>query len=147
VDANKNRRLLTETELLQLFESSETELSVAEEKLGELAGQIFDGIYEPLSFARMVKEGKFEASTAVVDGEPVFVLIHTRNALGWLNVEGIASLKKSSLRLAFSAAEAIARHYGCPAVQFVTKLRALFNYGRQHDYKSVGVIMCKGISA
>jgi hypothetical protein len=140
---NKQRRLLTETELLTIVESNESELFRAEEQLGEIAGRVFDGIYEPGMFAQLVQEKKFEASTAVHAGEPIFVMLHTRNALGWLTIEGVASLKKSSMRFLVDAAEGIARHYGCPVIQFVTKLRALFRYGLEHHYKPVGVIMCK----
>lgn len=147
MDANKQRRLLTETELFFIVESTEPELLAAEEKLGQMAAQIFDGIYEPGMFARLVKEGAFTGSTVAVGGKPVLVLIHTRNALGWLTIEGVATLGKSSVKMVFDAADAIARHLGAPVIQFVTRLRPLYRYGLDHDYKAAGVIMVKGVPA
>jgi len=144
---NKPRRLLTETELLSIVESSEEELSQAESKLGPIANQILDGIYEPGTFVRLIKSGAFEASTVHVDKEPAFVMIYTRNALGWLTVEGVASLaKKASFKYVFDAGDALARHYGCKTIQFVTKLSSLYRYGLEQGYKSLGVIMCKDAS-
>lgn len=139
--------MLTETDLLSIVESSEAELLAAEEKLGAIAGQILDGIYEPGMFTKLIKSGAMEASTVLVDEEPAFVMVYTRNALGWLTVEGVASLKKASLQFAFDAAKAIARHYGCGAIQFLTRLSSMFRFGLEQGYKPMGVIMWKEAAA
>jgi len=135
--------MLTETELLSIVESSDPELLAAEEKLGAIAGQILDGIYEPGMFTQLVKSGAFQASTVLVDQKPAFVLIHTRNGLGWLIVEGVAALGNASLKTLHDALDALARHYKAPTILFVTRLSSLFRYGSKHGYKSMGVIMAK----
>jgi len=140
---NKPRRLLTETELLSIVESSKEELTLAEEKLGELAGEILDGIYEPGTLKKLVESGAFGAATINVDQKPAFVMIYTRNALGWFTVEGVASLATTNLRHIFDAGDALAKKFNCGALQFVTRLSSLYKYALEHNYKPLGVILCK----
>jgi hypothetical protein len=147
VHANQKPRLLTETEMLSIFESTDDELSAAEEKLGELAGQILDGIYEPGMFRRLVKAGVFTGSTVKVKDEPVFVLIHSRNALGWVIVEGVVAVRRGSLKLLFEAGDVLARHYEAPNILFVTRLKGLFNYARAHNFQVMGAILVKEVPA
>ena len=143
MDATKQRRLLTETDLFTLLESTEAELLEGAQQLDKVATKILDTIYEPGTFADLVKQKRFKASTVLVDDQPAFILVYTINALGWLTVEGAVALGKAPLSHAFNAADALARHYHCKAIQFVTKLKALWSYGSNHGYKSLGIIMCK----
>jgi hypothetical protein len=143
--ADKKRRLITETQLFSILESNEDELLQAEAELGTIAGKILDGIYEPGMFARLVKAGAFQASTINVDDKPAFVMVHSRNALGWLIVEGVAALGKDSLQFVFDAGDALAKHFAAPTILWVTRLASLFRFGSRQGYKPMGVIMCKAI--
>jgi hypothetical protein len=147
MDTNKSHRFLTETETLAIFETTDAELSAAEGKFEDIVERVFDGAMEPGALAQLVRDKKLTASTVRIGEQPAFVLIHTRNSLGWLIIEGAASIGRAPLKVLFDGGEALARHFGAPVVLFVTKLRALYRYGRQRDYNPVGVILCKGVPA
>jgi hypothetical protein len=143
---NKQRRILTETELLSIVESTEAELAHADKELGTIAGQVVDGMYTVGMFSELVNRGCFTASTISVKGEPdkpAFILIHCRNDLGWLMVEGAVTLGNHSLEFLFDGGEALARHYGAPMVVFVTKIKALYRYASNQGYQTLGVILMK----
>ena len=106
MDAVKHRRMLTQTDLLSILESDAAEMALAEARLGEIAGQILDGLYEPGMFTRLVKSGALEASTVNVGEEPAFVMLYTRNLIGWLTVEGVAGLGRAPLARLFEAGDA-----------------------------------------
>ena len=95
----------------------------------------------------LIKDGALEASTVLVENEPAFVMIYSKSVAGWLTVEGVASLKRASFQFVFDAGQALAKHYGCSAIQFVTKLSSLFRFGLAQGYKPLGVIMWKGAPA
>lgn len=141
--ADKKRRLITETQLFAILESNDSELQQAEAELGAIAGKILDGIYEPGMFTRLVKAGAFQASTVQVNDAPAFVMIYSRNAIGWLIVEGVAALGKSSFKFVFDAGDALARHFAAPTIMWVTRLASLYRYGSSQGYKPLGLIMCK----
>lgn len=141
--APKHHRLLTDPEMLSILESTEEELSLAEARLGELAGEIFDGIYEPGLFAHLVKCGAFTASTVSLQGEAKFILIHSKTALGWLTVEGIASIKRCPMQAIFDAVDELARRLNCRVIQFVTKLAALQRFAQGRGYRTSGIILHK----
>jgi hypothetical protein len=143
MNAAKKRRLLTETEMLSIVESTEAELLRADEQLGAIATQVVDGMYTPGMFNDLVKRGCFTASTINVHGEPAFILIHCRNDLGWLMVEGAVALGKHSLEFLFDGGETLARHFNAPVVVFVTRLKALYRYATEQGYQSLGVILFK----
>jgi hypothetical protein len=143
MDAVKQRRLIAESQVFSLLESSEEELLAGGKILDEMAARILDTIYTKGTFLDLVKQKRFKASTITLGGEPAFVMVYTINALGWLTIEGVASLKKSPFKLVFDAGDLLARHYGCNNIQFVTKLASLYRFGLARGYKTVGVIMCK----
>jgi len=143
VDTVKQHRLLTDSQLLSILESTEEELSAAEARLGELAGQIFDGLYEPGLYTRLVKSGAFTASTVCIEEDPKFVLIHSKTPLGWLTVEGIASLKRCPMETIFDAVDELASQLDCSTIQFVTKLSALQRFAQGRGYQTTGVILHK----
>ena len=140
---NKKRRILTETELLSIVESNEAELAHADKELGVIASQVVDGMYTVGMFSELVNRGCFTASTINVKGEPAFILIHCRNDLGWLMVEGAVTLGNHSLEFLFDGGEALGRHLGAPMVVFVTKIKALYRYARAQGYQTLGVILMK----
>ena len=146
MDAVKHRRMLTQTDLLSILESDAAELALAESKLGEVAGQILDGLYEPGMFTRLVKSGALEASTVNVGEEPAFVMLYTRNLIGWLTVEGVAGLGRAPLARLFEAGDALARHYQCQVIQYVTRLGALFRFGCGAGFQPLGVIMARKLA-
>ncbi|MGH8022219.1 MAG: hypothetical protein ACRED1_01455 [Limisphaerales bacterium] len=146
MDATKKRRVLTETEMLSIVESTEAELLHADEQLGIIGRQIVDGLFTPGMFNDMVKRGSHTASTINVEGKPAFIIIHCRNELGWLFVDGAISLGNHSLEFLFDGGEAVARHFGAPAVLFVTKLKALYRYATEQGYQSAGVVLAKKLS-
>ena len=71
------------------------------------------------------------------------MIIYSRSKLGWLYIEAIASLKKSSLKMMFSAVDELAGNYGCKVIQFVTKLSGMFRFSLGQGYKPVGAILLK----
>lgn len=141
--AVKKRRILTETELLSILESTESELAYADKELGIIASQVVDGMYTPGMYSELVNRGCFTASTINVEGKPAFILIHCFNDLGWLMVEGAVTLGNHSLEFLFDGGEALARHFKAPMVVFVTKLKALHRYASAQGYEAMGVILCK----
>lgn len=143
MDATKQHRLLQESDLFSIAESTEAELLKAGQVLDDTASRILDTIYQPGTFVELVRQKRFKSATIELKGEPAFVMIYTINGLGWLTVEGVASLKKAPFKLVFEAGDALARHYGCSTIQFVTRLSSLFRFGLKQGYKSLGVIMCK----
>jgi hypothetical protein len=145
--ATKQRRMLTETEVLSIVESNERELSIAEEKLGAIGRRILDGIYTPGMFTKFVTNGAFLASIVIYEKKPAFVLITSRNGMGWMIVEGSVSLGAAPLKVVFDAADALARHFGDQKVLFVTKIKSLFQYATRNGYGTMGVIVSKGTPA
>jgi hypothetical protein len=139
----KQHRLLTESEMFSITESTDDELLDADKRLGEMAAQILDGVYEPGIYLRLVKSGAFTASTVSIEGEAKFVLIHTRNALGWLIVEGIASLRRCPLETMFEATDALARHYRSKITQFVSRLSAMGRMAQAKGYEPAGIFWIK----
>ena len=143
MDAIKPHRLLTESEMFSITESTDDELLDADKLLGEMAARIFDGIYEPGVFVRLVKAGALTASTVSIEDEPRFVIIHTRNALGWLIVEGIATLKRCKLATMFDAADALAKNYGSKVTGFVSRLVAMGHVAQARGYQPTGIFWMK----
>ncbi|HXC34264.1 MAG TPA: hypothetical protein VNV43_00200 [Candidatus Acidoferrales bacterium] len=143
MNAEKKRRILTETQMLSIVESTEAELLHADEQLGAIAHQVVDGMYTAGMFSDLVKRGCFTASTINVHGKPAFILIHCRNDLGWLMVEGAVALGNHSLEFLFDGGETLARHFNAPIVVFVTKLTALYRYATAQGYQTMGVILFK----
>ncbi|MGH7224596.1 MAG: hypothetical protein ACRELF_15335 [Gemmataceae bacterium] len=143
VKQRRQRRMLTESELLSIVESTDTELLRADAQLAAIGRQVVDGIFPPSMFLELVKGGSYTASTVQVEGKPAFVLVHCRNELGWLLIEGAVALGNHSLEFLFDGAEALARHFGAPVVAFTTKLTALYRYATAQGYESIGVIVCK----
>ena len=140
------RTVLTETDLLSIVESTEAELLKAANALDATSKNILDGAFDPGAFDKLVKAGTLKASTVLdQDKEPAYVIIHTLNPLGWLMVEGAVKIGEGSLDTLFEGGYALARHLGSSHVQFVTKLRALYEYAREHEFKSLGVILCREV--
>ncbi len=129
--------------MFSICESTENEVLAADRLLGEMAAQLFDGIYSSGVFARLVKSGALTASTVKVKEEPQFVILHSRNALGWLIVEGIATLQRSKLASMFEAADALAKHYGSQVTAFVSRLAAMGRAAENSGYKSAGIFWMK----
>jgi hypothetical protein len=129
--------------MFSITETTEDELLDADAKLAEIAGQIFDGIYEPGIFVRLVKSGALTASTVSIEEEPRFVIIHSRNALGWLIVEGIATLKRCKLATMFDAADALASHYCSKVTSFVSRLSAMGHVAQSRGYQAAGIFWIK----
>lgn len=141
-----NRTILTETEMLSIVESTESELLKAARTLDATSRNVLDGVFDPGAFDQLVKAGTLQASTVLdKEGDPAFVIIHTRNPIGWLMVEGAVKIGKGPLDLLFEGGYAIGRHLGASHVQFVTKLTALYQYAIDHDFKSLGVILCREV--
>jgi len=142
---NKKHRLLTETELLSLWESSEPEIVDAEKRLSATAALVLDGAYEPGTLSRLVKEKLLNSATVRdAEGQAMFILVYGFNYAGWLTIEGTASCNpKSRLELVFEAVDALAAHYKAKSIQFVTRWKALFRAGDSHGFKPVGVLMFK----
>lgn len=138
---------MTDSQMLSIIESTDEELSAAETQLGELAGDVFDGLYEPGLYSRLVRAGNFQASTVRVEGEPKFVLIHTRTPLGWLTVEGVAALRPCSVKLIYDAVDALARKLDCKVIQVVTKLSGMFRMALRSGYHTTGIILFKNAPA
>ena len=144
-NANKEHRLLTETELLSLWDSSEPEILDAEKHLSSAAAVILDGAYEPGTLSRLVKEKRLNSATVRdAGGQPMFVLVYGFNYAGWLTIEGTASLHpESRLDLVFEAVDTLAAHYKAKYIQFVTHWKALFRAAGSHGFKPAGVLMFK----
>jgi hypothetical protein len=142
--ANK-RTILTETDLLSIVESTEAELLKAAAELDAISHKVLDGVFDAGAFDQLVKSGVLQASTVMVKDEPAYVIIHCRNPLGWLMVEGAVKIGKAPLDHLFEAGYALARHLGASHVQFVTRLTALYRYAMDHDFKSLGVLLCKEV--
>ena len=138
---------MTDSQLFSFTESTDEELTAAEAKLGEIAGQIFDGLYTPGIYARLVKEKKLSSATVKMGNEPQFIIIYSRSPLNWLTIEGIASLKRCPMDKICDAAEDLRRHLGCQAIQFVTKLAAMCRVAIKHEFKTIGVLLLKDASA
>jgi hypothetical protein len=141
----KSRKLLTETDMLSIVESTEAELLYADKQLAATAAQIMDGTFSPGQFTDLVKRGCLTASTIQVNSVPAFVVVHAVNGLGWLIVEGAAHLATktpASMGDLANGCYAIARHFGAPYIIFVTKLKSLYRYAlEEQDFNSLGVIL------
>jgi hypothetical protein len=143
--ANK-RTILTETDVLAIVESTEAELLAAARILDATSKHVLDGAFEPGAFDQLVKAGTLKASTILdKDNQPAYVIIHTRNPLGWLMVEGAVKVGTGTLDLLFEGGYALARHLGASHVQFVTKLKALYEYARENGFTTLGVLLCKPV--
>lgn len=141
-----NRQILTETDLLSIVESTEAELLKAAKVLDATSRNILDGAFEPGAFDQLIKAGTLQASTVLdKEGQPAYVMIHSRNPLGWLMVEGAVKVGTAGLEYLFEGGYAIGRHLGASHVQFVTKLKGLYEYARAHDFIALGVLVCRPI--
>ena len=149
MDGAKDHRFLTEKEMLSIIESSEAELLAVQPTLDALAEKVFDGgFYEPGTYAKLVKDGVFSSATVRdPDGEPQFILIYSRSPVGWLYVEAVAALKRSSLKQIFGAVDQLAKHYGCKVIQCVTKLSGMLRYSKTAGYRPAGIIILKDAPA
>ena len=142
---NKTRKPLTESDLFSIVESTEAELLDASKQLAETSDKILDGAFNAISFNELIKGGSHQASTVLVDGKPAFVIIHARNAVGWLMVDGAVKIGDAPLEHLFEGGYAIAKHFKCPQIVFVTKLKSLFRYAVNHDFNCLGVMLCKAV--
>jgi hypothetical protein len=142
---HKKHRLVADSELFSIFESTPEEVAAAEDHIGDLARTIFDGIYQPDTYKQLVQQRRLVASTVVLRGElkPAFVLFHTITPLGWLTIEGAAALKPSSIPLMYDTVDRLAEFYGCPVTQVITKLAGMLRVAKRRGYKTTGVILHK----
>lgn len=143
--AAKDRRFITETEMFSILESTSAELKLVQPQLDEMAAEVLaGGVYQPGTYYRLVQEG-FYSSATICDrkGEKLFILIFSLSPLNWLFIEAVASIKRSSLKHIFSAVDDLAKHYGCPVIQCVTKLGGMFRFSISQGYRSAGVIILK----
>lgn len=139
------RHVLTETDLLSIVESTEAELQEACRQLRDTSDKFLDGAFSAGEFDRLVKAGTHKASTILVKDKPAYVVIHAPNAVGWLMVDGAVRIGKASLDHLFEGGYALARHLRAPQIVFVTKLKSLFQYARDHDFTAVGVVLSKAV--
>jgi hypothetical protein len=142
---NKIHRPLTDSELLTIVESTEEELSKACTTLDATSHGILDGVFEPGVFARLLAEKKLSRSTIKIGEERAFVLIHGFNAAGWLVIEGAIALGRRPIKDLLDGSYALARHFGAPKIVFITKLKALYQYVIDHNFKTVGVMLCSEV--
>ncbi|MGD0744138.1 MAG: hypothetical protein ABSA45_03190 [Verrucomicrobiota bacterium] len=144
MDADKQRRLITETETLSLLESTGPELQAADEILVPVGGVLLDGLLQAGTFVKLVKHDQLKSATLAIEGEPACVLFYSTNGLGWLTIEGAAALKPSPLKTIFRGVDALAKHLSAPVVVLVTRFAALMRAATSAGYKPGGVILMKG---
>ena len=141
--ATKQRRFLVDFDLCRIVESTEGEVLAAQAKLEILADVQLNGLLEADTFHHLVQAKKLTASTVFYRDKLAFVIIHGFNSAGYLVVEGLASLGRQPLHIAFEATEIIRKHYHCKAVIFITLLKGLYEYAIKQGYKPMGVTMIK----
>lgn len=143
----KTHSLIQEADLLAIVESTEEELSKATATLDANSAITLDGAFEAGIFARLLEGKKLSSSTITVAGERAFVLIHGFNAAGWLVIEGAVTLGQRPIKDLLEGSYALARHLKAPRIVIVTKLKALYQYASDHNFKTVGVMLCGEVSA
>jgi hypothetical protein len=144
---NKTHSPLTEADMLSIVESTEDELLKAAAVLDATSNAILDGVFEAGLFAQLLKEKKLSSSTIKVQGERAFVLIHGFNAAGWLVIEGAVALGRRPIKDLLEGSYALARHLKAPRIVFITKLKTLYQYVLDHNFKSIGVMLCGEVPA
>jgi hypothetical protein len=95
------RRVLTQSDMLSILESTEEELLQAAATLDHTSSETLDGAFDAGIFDRLVKEKKLTASTIAVNDQPAFVLIHGFNAAGWLVIEGAVTISRQPIAKLF----------------------------------------------
>ena len=75
---NKKRKVLTETDLLSIVESTEAELLKADSELAITASQNLDGVFDAGIFDQLVKAKKYQASTIMRQGRSAYFCLDPR---------------------------------------------------------------------
>ena len=141
--AIKQHRLLSDDEVLSITECTDDQLRIVEEELGAIASKVSDGLYEPGTYLRLVKEGKLTGSVINLDNKASVVVIHSLNALNYLIVDGIVAINRCPLSTIFDSVEVLARSYKSKMIIFVTKLKAIARMAKARGYKPTGILFLK----
>lgn len=143
MDALKQHRLLSDSEVLSITECTDDQLEIVEKELGAIAAKVSDGLYEPGTYLRLVKEGKLTGSVINLDDKPGVVVVHSLNALNYLIVDGVVALKRCPIQTIFDSVEVLARSYKSQMIIFVTKLKAIARMAKSRGYKPAGILFLK----